>query len=321
VLVPLTLRLQTSVMRSIAVAAIALSASPVSTLPTDRLLFDSDRSGNFEIYITPTSGGPAMRLTEGEQYDSWWPRLSPDRSQILFYRTPQGIHDRDFSQTALWRVDSDGGNLRELRPAGTNGWTLQGHAEWSPDGQRIVMFGGLRSNPQIYVTDAEGRNPVAITRRGGSNLDPSWTPDGKRILFTGCPRSFCTPDAYEVYSVAAKPGARPLRLTNDRLRDHDPYMSPNGRHIAWLTQTDSSGPVGVWNIRIADTDGSGVRLLTNDRHINSKPEWSRDGQTIYFHRLEMVAGARFRLWAISPDGRNRRAVETGGAGNDEYPGS
>jgi TolB protein len=43
------------------------------------------------------------------------------------------------------------------------------------------MFGGKRTNPQIWVTDATGREIRQITSDAGTNVDPSWSPDGSRI--------------------------------------------------------------------------------------------------------------------------------------------
>ena len=42
-----------------------------------------------------TSSAPLDQpaLTADASFDSWWPKVSPDRSRVLFYRTPKGIHD------------------------------------------------------------------------------------------------------------------------------------------------------------------------------------------------------------------------------------
>ncbi len=179
------------------------------------------------------------------------------------------------------------------------------------------MFGGKRTNPQIFVTKADGTAPRQVTDRGGTNIDPSWSPDGAQIVFVGCPQAVCFEKDYEIYVVPAA-GGEAHRLTSNALRDHDPYFSPDGRAIAWLQQTDASGPVGVWNIRLMRADGSEQRAVTDDRHINSKPEWSRDGSLIFFHRFE-VGGDRWRLFSIRPDGTGLTEIAKGAPGNSEFP--
>lgn len=294
-----------------------------STVPGGVIVFDTNRSGNFEVYSMEADGSEVRALTSDPGWDSWWPRVAPDRRHILFYRTPAGVHDRDYSKTRLWVMNADGSGPVLLRPPGQDGWDFQGHAEWSPDGSELVMFGGSRQQPQIHVTTATGRHLRQVTERKGVSLDPSWSPDGRSIVFVGCPRAVCGPRDYEVYTVDAVSvqAGEAQRVTDDDLRDQDPYFSPDGHSLAWLTQTSTSGtPVGTWNIRVADPDGSGLRRLTNDDgKVNSKPEWSRDGSLIYFHRMDFPRSMRFSVWVIRPDGTGRHEVTSGQPGVNEFP--
>ena len=281
------------------------------------LLFDSSRTGNFEIFLHQ----PAKKLTQlsqDKQFDSWWPRLSPNGQKILFYRAPAGVHDRDYSKVSLWLMDVNGSNLKQLRAAKTNGWAQQGHAEWSPNGEQLVMFGGSRLSPQIFITDANGQNPRQITKRAGVNLDPAWSPDAKRIVFVACPAAICFESSYEIYILTLE-NSKLQRLSNNNLRDHDPYFSPDGKQIAWLTQTSTRGVAGEWNIQLSDVDGKNQRWLTNDKQINSKPAWSKDGKHIYFHRLELKPNARFQIWQIDADSTNMQEISPLQPGNNEYP--
>lgn len=319
--------------------ALPAAATPV---PVGAVVFDADPDGHFELYVDDRAGatgttadasaatseagdgGGARALTGDARFDSWWPRLSPDRRTVLFYRTPAGTHDRDFTSTALWAVAADGGDPVLLRPAGLDGWVQQGHAEWAPDGRSLTMFGGSLTNPQVFVTDPLGRAPRAVTDRPGTNIDPSFSADGRTILFVGCPQAICTPGSYEIYRIGLT-GGEAQRLTEDDLRDHDPYESPDGRQVAWLTQVEG-GLVGTWDIRIAAADGSGARRLTGLDGVTSKPDWAPDGSVIAFHRLEPGTDA-FALFTVRPDGTDLRPLDpppadpTAGtpATNREYP--
>jgi Tol biopolymer transport system component len=299
---------------------------PHATLPaTDglvaasRLLFDSNRTGNYEIFSMSNAGSDVVQLTKDPAYDSWWPRLSPDRQRVIFYRTPAGSYDKHYDQTSLWMMNARGDGVTELLPSGAYGWILQGHAEWSPDGLELAMFGGSRLSPQIFITDRLGRHPRQITDRGGSNLDPSWSPDGRTIAFTGCPNRVCFPGNQEIYEVAAS-GGGPVRITHDDIRDQDPYYSPDGSWIAWLSQTSSAGIAGTWNIRIARPDGTLVHRVTDDNNINSRPQWSANGKLIYFHRLVYSApDPHFGIWVIHPDGSGLRELTAGQRRAATYP--
>ena len=63
-------------------------APAAAAIPPGDLVFDSDRTGNFEIFTMTGEGRSPRQLTDDTRYDSWWARLSPDRRTILFYRSP-----------------------------------------------------------------------------------------------------------------------------------------------------------------------------------------------------------------------------------------
>lgn len=285
-------------------------------LPRDVVVFDSDRTGNFEIFTIAGPGGQVVQITDDPAYDSWSPRISPDRRTILVHRAPAGIHDLDHSKVSIWAVSADGGQSVQLRPPGLDGWALQGHAEWSPDGRSLVMFGGSRISPQIHVTDNLGQKPRAVTARGGVNLDPSFSPDGRQIAFVGCPRAVCVESNYEIYRIPVS-GGKVTRVTSDSVRDHDPYWSPDGTRLAWLTAFGGPG-VGVWDVRIGDAQGRNPTRLFGDSGVTSRPAFSPDSRYVYVHRIP-PGGAKFDVFRVALDGSGVVGVTVGQPGNNEYP--
>lgn len=298
------------------------SSGTVPTLGANQLLFDSDRNDSrHEIYVMRTDGSCVTRLTTDATYENWWPRASPDRTKILFYRSPAGDPENYFN-SSLWVMNADGTGQTQLIADGGNGWAAHGHGEWSPDGTQIAMFGALSATrAEIFVTDASGQNPVQYTNRDGWNTDVSWSPDGATLLFNGCANaSVCTPANYELFWMNAAPLAAANQITFDALADYDAYYSPDGTKIAWLVNVNPSanGGIGRWAIRIA-TVGQVATYLIDDGNINSKPAWSLDSQTIYFHRMVPAEGLRFRVFRIRPDGTGLTELTPGATGNSEHP--
>jgi TolB protein len=297
--------------------------SDLPALGADRLVFDSTRrSANREIFVMKSDGTEIKRLTSDPAYEHWWPRISPDRRKILFYRRPAGVAADDYAQASLWVMNADGSGVTELIARGANGWSQQGHAEWSPDGNRIAMFGSHLGTLQIFITDASGGNAIRYTDRPGINTDVSWSPDGSKLIFNGCPAAPCVPADYEIFVMSsAAPFGAPTRLTNDGVADYDPYFSPEGASIAWLTNTDpaANGGAGAWGIRMADADGSNIRALIDDGQINSKPAWSLDGDSVYFHRINFAEEAAFGVFRIARTGVGLARLTTVGTGVNEFP--
>lgn len=291
----------------------------VSSAPIGGVLYNSNATGTYEIYRL-NADGSTTQLTNDSSTDAWWARPSPDGTQMLFYRSPAGVRDTDYGQVSMWIAAADGSDAFEAIPVGAYDWSLHGHGEWSPDGSQIVMFGGDRLNPQIFVTDATGQNPRQVTQEGGVNLDPSWSPDGSTIVYIGCPDSVCFEGDQEVYTVPAAGGDR-VQLTEDDLRDNDPYFSPDGGTIVFLTQTEGFSPqaiAGLWDIRLMPSGGGEPFVLTDGEAVTSLPRWTPDGSAILTHRLEYGAQTGFDLISIDPNsGEYTMVLQTDA--DEEYP--
>jgi len=111
-------------------------------------------------------------------------------------------------------------------------------------------------------------------------------------------------------------------MTDDELRDNDPYESPDGTRLGWLTQFGTSG-IGVWDIRIAEIDTSSgslgkARRLVDDSAVTSRPQWSADTSTITTHRLEPGSSA-FDLVRIDVATGTVTRLAASSSANDEYP--
>jgi hypothetical protein len=115
------------------------------------------------------------------------PGWSPDGSQIVFSRYGSKDDNGPLAPIvdAVFVVDSDGGDLRQITPT-----TLAAlNASWSPDGDRIVFQsptgGGPLGAGDLYTIRPDGSDTRRLTT-GDKATWPSWTADG-RILFTRLP--------------------------------------------------------------------------------------------------------------------------------------
>lgn len=315
----------------VALAAAACAGQTSLGRTATHIIFTSkEGSATFQLWRMRLDGTGREQLTADPSAEHHWPRPSPDGTKVLYYRADPGQTVNEVTTNSLWVMDPDGGNQRELIPRGAYGWTRQAHAEWSPDGSRIVMAAGS-GELQLWTTDAQGRDPRLLVERRNpvgaevTSLDPSWEPDGRHVLFTGCPREdvLCWWWDYEVFRLDVVTGEE-VRLTDDSVADFDPYASPDGSTMVWLRCTGSF-PAGPWGIYRAPA-GRPVDApapVIDDGQVNSNAVFSPDGSTLLFSRHvfggpPVMALSQVRLdgTGLAPVGAQSAAVpadEAGGA--------
>ena len=225
-----------------------------------RIVFSSDRDGDFEIYSMYPDGSNPKRLTNNSGYDDL-PAWSPDGKKIAF------VSDRDGSPE-IYVMHADGSRVRRLtRDNGPDNVV----PAWSPDGSQIAYASDRDGNREIYVMDADGSNQINLTNDPGYDSSPAWSPDGQRILFNSR-----RDGNLEIY-VMDSDGSNQVRLTRNATSDEFPAWSPEGSKI-----TFSSSRTGRRAVYVMDTDGANPVQLTGDAFNDYWPSWSPDGTRITF---------------------------------------
>jgi Tol biopolymer transport system component/tRNA A-37 threonylcarbamoyl transferase component Bud32 len=139
------------------------------------LAFDSNRSGNQDIYKMPVGGGELERLTTHPS-DDFLPSWSPDGREIVFYSFRKGNRD-------IHLMTADGRSIRQL----TDDPAQERYPDWSPDGKHLVFMSDKTGRQELFVLsrvkeDTDWGVPKQLTFDEG--MYPRWSPDGSLIAYT-----------------------------------------------------------------------------------------------------------------------------------------
>ena len=141
-------------------------------------------------------------------------------------------------------------------------------------------------------------------------------PDGEKVVYVAYPPDYDGVDMtqLEVF-IANKDGSNEIQLTDDDIRDHDPYWSPDGNTIAFESMTNG---VLQWAIRTVEVDGTNLTSVLDDGDINTVPRWTKDSNTFYFFRLDYEQVMQgWNIWKMNVDGSNLEQITTEGGMNPE----
>ena len=128
----------------------------------------------------------------------------------------------------------------DLRPLVRSAF-LDLQPQFSPDGARIAFVsaraGGIS---EIWLADADGANPVRVTRGPGNQQGyPGWSPDGRTIVFD----SRAENGHVDIWTIDAS-GSGLRQITRDPADDILPSFSRDGNHIYF--SSNRTGRLEIW---------------------------------------------------------------------------
>ena len=311
------------------------------------IAFTSFKEGRAGIFLVSPLGGPAQKLVDLPQREPESDALvalgkqpwSPDGRWLLFARAGEK------GGAALWRIDLEGRQEKELLPAVEG----QSFAEPSlaPDGRRIVFTrASIDGQASLWLLDLDGSEPRPLLAEKANAMEPLFSPGGEAVIFVsdraGSEGNVWTIDlaSRRIAPVTLSPtlvgspvvardgrlavatsshqtdlyldavdGSSQRRLTFHTHDNFGPRLSPDGRKIAYMS--NRTGDPEIW---LLDVESGEERRLTDNPARDMSPTWAPDGRSILFSSDRDPAHP---LWTLEIDGGRIEPVGKGVAALDK----
>jgi imidazolonepropionase-like amidohydrolase/Tol biopolymer transport system component len=193
----------------------------------------------------------------------------------------------------IYRLPIEGGEATSLGSG--MAWDMQ--PRYSPDGMSIAFTSDRAGGDNLWLMDADGNNPRALTKESFRLLNsPTWTPDGQYVAgrkhFTA-QRSLGAGEIW-IYHTAGGAGLQMTEKSSDQKDLGEPAFSPDGRYL-YYSRDASSGSNFSYNkdpntqiyvIERLDRESGEIKYVTGGPGGAIRPTPSPDGRHLAFLRRE-----------------------------------
>ncbi|MFO7890485.1 MAG: hypothetical protein R6V04_09110 [bacterium] len=259
--------------------------SPCITSKGDKIVYLSNKSGYFDIYLKNLFGEKKEeKLVKGNRSDMFeqlhWTRPGfgwCSQGDRIVFTSKAG------SQDAINIYDVNKKQLVHSYFLELDGLFSP---DWSPDNKEIVFMGMKDGASDLYIYNLETHELQNLTNDIFSDFDPSWSPDGEEVVFIsdrgerlkGSEKSNNIQshgyNNHELYTIHVQSG-KITRHTNNNYQEFSPAFSPDGKKIAFI-----SNQKGINNIFIYDREEKTSYPITNLVTGVSQISWSRNGSRL-----------------------------------------
>lgn len=244
----------------------------------EKLLFQSNRDGDWDIYIMNSDGNGVRQLTNNKARDEA-PVFSPDGYTFAFTSTRNDtIHTHlDDVTREIYLGNINNGNVVRLTHNNSDDWAPL----FSRDGKKLFFLSD-RNDPRnvpahektndIFMADLETKQVIAVTdfpgKKGLGGLDA----DGKHLFF-----SLKVNEKYDIYVKNMHREAQRKFFGTDG-DDAGVKLSHNGHKLVFFSNANGNFDIYLVNMK----DRNPVRL-TCDAALDAYPVFSANDKKIYFH--------------------------------------
>ena len=228
-----------------------------------KIVFESNRVGNWQVYLMNTDGSMQEILTTKES-NNRRPSWHPSGELILFESDRSGKFE-------LYTINVKSLKIQQLTNI-DEGEPI--FANYSPDGQSIAISiteSEIKSN--IVLIDNSGKIIRKLTNGNFRSYFPRWSNDGKEIVYFS--RKDTENQDDEIYRLNIETGEE-KRLTDWPKHNFCPSWSNDDSKIVYVTSMEEKRP----EIYIMESNGKDKIRVTDNEDGDTLPCWSPTGSKI-----------------------------------------
>jgi dipeptidyl aminopeptidase/acylaminoacyl peptidase len=280
-----------------------------------QILFESNRSDDFQLWVIAVEGGEARKLTSiaTEASHGIW---SPDGQWIAFVSTVWP----EYSSKPFAESDALNKKRKEemdKRPVKARVFTKMFYRHWDEwiDDKRKHMFvipaeGG---EPRDVTPGDRDAYPTSSTFSVGDDF--TFTPDSKHLVYTaGAETNEAWNTKFDLCRAPITGGKVKCLTSACPAATGAPRFAPDGKWLAFRAQSRLGYEADRWQLMLMDADGGAPRSVSAD--FDSSVEnisWAPDGRSIYFTAEEKGLTP---IFVVSlKDARVRKVQEGGRTGS------
>lgn len=152
------------------------STNPVWARGSDRIVFQSDEMGSWDLVMAAADGSGTVFLTSGKA-DEAWADWAP-KADMIAYQSDEWGNAFD-----IWVADVEGTELVNRRCLTQS---IKGDCvapRWAPDGKRIAFMSNNCGSWDVWTVDIASGDVIRLTDLAGDEMYPAWSRDGRRVIF------------------------------------------------------------------------------------------------------------------------------------------
>lgn len=265
---------------AIAASAVTIAAPASATVPGDngKVVFASNKAGNYDIYAVNPDGTGIVPLTTNPAHETD-PAVSPDGTKVAYLRGGD-----------IWTMSVDGSEPTPL----TQTPAVERSPAWSPDGARIAFVSLVGGENRVFVMNADGSNATTVVK-GYDNLVATGVLEDLQTIAKIKPGLDEGPG--DLGQLPPPPPPEPPAPV--KVHELDPAWSPNGKQIAFASNFDGDYEIYTHAVSLRQVVLGGAKKITQNSTSDRQPAFSPDGESIVYRN---GGSNRTHLWLTAADG-------------------